>query len=119
MSSAPLISFVLATYNRGQVLVDCLRKVQSCGLPADQFEIIVVDNASADGTADRLTQQLPTVQLIRLPANEGPVAKNHAIAAARGQFIVFLDDDAFPLENAVSNMLQHFQDDPHLGRGRL
>ncbi|MEI8195588.1 MAG: glycosyltransferase [Phycisphaerae bacterium] len=114
-AAAILVSFVLATFNRGPVLVDSLRQVQNCGLPPHTFEIIAVDNASTDSTPELLERELPQVQLIRLPRNEGPVAKNHAIARARGQFVIFLDDDAFPLPGAVPRMLEYFAADPALG----
>jgi len=119
MSDTLRVSFVLATFNRGAVLVDCLRQTLACGLDPETFEILVVDNASTDGTPDRmaplLCQGRPGVRLIRLPRNQGPVAKNHALRQARGQYIVLLDDDAFPLPGAVPAMLRHFQEDPTLG----
>jgi GT2 family glycosyltransferase len=110
----PLVSFLIATRNRGSVLVDSLKRVAACGLAPTQFEIIVVDNASTDGTPDLLAQQLPAVQLIRLENNRGPVAKNHALAVATGEFAVFLDDDAYPLPGSVPQMIRHFRDDPRL-----
>ncbi len=111
----PLVSFVIATYNRGQTLVDCLRHTLSCGLPEGQFEIIVVDNASTDGTASLLTTQLPRVTLLTSHRNLGSVAKNLGLARATGEFFVLLDDDAYPLPGAVMQMVRHFQDDPTLG----
>jgi GT2 family glycosyltransferase len=114
MTDTPLVSFVIATFNRGPVLIDCIRQTLRCGLPEHQFEIIVVDNASTAGTAD-LQAALPHVRVINLPANEGPVAKNHGILQARGEFVVFLDDDAFPLPGALPAMLAHFAADPALG----
>ena len=114
MASTPLISFVLATFNRGSILVDCLRQLSACGLSPEQYEIIVTDNASTDLTAELVSQHLPHVTLIRLATNQGPVAKNHSLARATGQFILFLDDDAFPLPGAIVHMLRHFQDDPQL-----
>jgi GT2 family glycosyltransferase len=111
---APVVSFLIATRNRGSVLVDSLQRVAACGLAPAQFEIIVVDNASTDGTPDLVSQQLPTVHLIRLENNRGPVAKNHALAAAKGEFAVFLDDDAYPLPGSVPQMIRHFRDDPRL-----
>jgi GT2 family glycosyltransferase len=110
----PLVSFVVATFNRGPVLVDCLRHTMQCGLAEEAFEIIVVDNASTDGTPE-LLDALPLVKLIRLNKNEGPVAKNHALRQARGEFIVLLDDDAFALPGATTAMLEHFRNDPALG----
>lgn len=110
-----LVSFVIATHNRGSTLLDCLRRVQLCGLPSTQFEILVVDNASTDGTPDLIAHELPDVRLIRLAHNRGPVAKNHALAQARGTFVVFLDDDAYPLPGAIAQMIRHFDADPRLG----
>jgi glycosyltransferase involved in cell wall biosynthesis len=115
MSSSPLVSFCIATYNRGPVLLECLRKTLANGLPAHLFEILVVDNASTDGTANLLAESLPAIHLIRLAKNGGPVAKNVAIAKARGEFIVLLDDDAYPHPGAVPQMIRHFREDVHLG----
>ena len=124
-SNAPRISFVLATFNRGPVLIDCLRQtLDRCAteLPspsnAGSVEILIVDNASTDGTPELVAATFATesrIRLIRRARNEGPVAKNHALPQARGQFIVFLDDDAFPLPGALPRMLAHFAADPTLG----
>ena len=111
----PLVSFLIATYNRGPVLVDCLRRLSACGLTENQYEILVVDNASTDGTPDLLARELPHVHLIRLASNRGPVAKNHALARAAGEFVIILDDDAYPLPGAVRQMIRHFHHDPRLG----
>ena len=115
MARTPLVSFVIATHNRGEVLIDCLRRTLSCGLPADQIETIVVDNASTDNTPIRLTAALPQVHLISLSQNRGAVAKNYGMFKARGEFIVVLDDDAFPQPGAIMQMIRHFRDDKNLG----
>lgn len=112
-----LISYVIATYNRGPIMIDCLRQtLANTGLSRDQFEIIIADNASTDGTPDLLERELANdITLIRLKHNEGPVAKNHAIRQASGQFVIMLDDDAFPLPGSISRMLDHFAGNPALG----
>lgn len=112
-----LISYVIATYNRGPIMIDCLRQtLANTGLPREQFEIIIVDNASTDSTPDLLERELrDDITLIRLPRNEGPVAKNHAMRRARGEFVIMLDDDAFPFPDSVANMLRHFAIDSNLG----
>ncbi len=114
MTQQPHVTFVVATFNRGPVLVDCLRHTMNCGLSEEAFEIIVVDNASTDGTPELLAS-LPQVKVIHLARNEGPVAKNHAMRQARGAIIVLLDDDAFPLPGASAAMVEHFHNDPSLG----
>src|SRR5947207_8771711 len=45
----PLISFVVSTYNRREVLLRTVEQIERCGLKSDEFETIIVDNASTDG----------------------------------------------------------------------
>jgi hypothetical protein len=117
MQRAPIVSFCIATHNRGAVVVDCLRRTLGCGLPESQFEILIVDNGSGDGTPEMIEEAFggnARVQLIRLNSNCGPVAKNIAMRKARGEFVVLLDDDAFPGVGAVPQMVRHFREDKHL-----
>ena len=116
-SKTPLISFCIATHNRGPVLLDCIKQVIANGLPQSHFEIRIIDNASTDATPDLIERErknLPNLHLTRLPKNCGPVAKNIAIRAATGEFLVLLDDDAFPHPGAVPQMIRHFRDNPQL-----
>jgi GT2 family glycosyltransferase len=77
--------------------------------------VLVVDNASSDGTAAAVEAQFPSVILLRQSANKGPCAKNEGLAAAKGEFVVFLDDDSFPMPGSIARMIEHFQADPALG----
>jgi len=115
MRPRPLISYCIATYNRGRVLVDCLRKTYAQTIAIDpNAEFLVVDNASNDDTRAQLKDHAPFARVIPLERNEGPVAKNHALRQARGQYVVILDDDAYPNPGALPQMVRHFQSDPHL-----
>ena len=111
----PQVSFVIATHNRREVLLHTLEHVAACGLPIEEFETLVVDNASSDGTAEAVRGQFPSVRLMRQRENRGPCAKNAGIRAARGEFVVFLDDDSYPTPGSVQRMLEHFRMDSHLG----
>jgi len=111
----PKVSFIISTFNRRDVLLATLWRLHECGLTQDCCETFVVDNASTDGTAEAVASHFPRVRLIRLSENEGSCAKNHALKPARGEFIVFLDDDSFPQPGAIARMIQHFRDDPSLG----
>jgi GT2 family glycosyltransferase len=117
----PFVSFVLATYNRGTILIDCLQRTLAAALPAlgpGHFNIIVVDNASTDNTAAlvaALAAEQRHIKLIRLPKNCGPVAKNVALHQNAADILVLLDDDAYPLPGSLAQMVHHFQDDPQLG----
>jgi GT2 family glycosyltransferase len=110
-----LVSFIISTHNRRDVLLDTLAHVRMCGLAHDACEVFVVDNASSDGTADAVAQDFPTARLIRLKRNRGACAKNEALRHARGRFIVFLDDDSYPMPGAISQMVRKFEVFPRLG----
>ena len=83
---------VIPTYNRRDCLGRAIDSVlrQDCG----PVELIVVDDASQDGTAKWVAAAYPHIKLIRNPINRGVSAsRNAGLAAGGGQFIAFLDDD--------------------------
>jgi GT2 family glycosyltransferase len=112
----PLVTFLISTYNRREVLLRTLSELaeidRSGGLIT---QTIVVDNASTDGTAGAVESNFPEIQLIRRKKNTGACAKNAGLFAARGEFIVFLDDDSFPTAGSIRQMTDYFFADPKLG----
>jgi GT2 family glycosyltransferase len=115
LQKLPIVSFVIATRNRCEVLLSTLQQIQRCGLAPDSFDVHVIDNASNDGTARRLRDEMPWVRLITLSRNNGAVARNEALPHAHGRFVVFLDDDSYPVPGAIARMIKHFELDPELG----
>lgn len=111
----PRVSFVLPTYNRRHVLLHSIEQVYRCGLVRDEFELLVVDNASSDGTAEAVRERFPSVRLLRQSTNRGACAKNAALTIARGEFVVFLDDDSYPQPGSLARMIDYFERDPLLG----
>jgi glycosyltransferase involved in cell wall biosynthesis len=94
----PLVSVVVATYGRPRFLQEALHSVltQTVG----DFECIVVDDASPEPTA---VPDDPRIRLLRHDANRGPgAARNTGLRAARGQHVVFLDDDDVLTENRLA-----------------
>jgi glycosyltransferase involved in cell wall biosynthesis len=79
------------------VLLGTLAALRRCGLPAQTFETIVVDNASTDGTANAVSVAFPEGRILAERVNRGACAKNAGLAIARGKYVVFLDDDSYPL----------------------
>jgi GT2 family glycosyltransferase len=114
-ASSPIVSFILAAHNRREVVLRTLAQVKACGLERDRFETFLIDNASSDGTADAVAAAHPDVCLIRQRGNRGPCARNLALPLARGQFIVFLDDDSYPMPGSVQRMIEHFDAEARLG----
>jgi len=111
----PEITFLMSSFNRRQALLKTLIRLHGAAAPRRGFEIIVVDNASADGTAEAVRWQFPGVRLIEQSCNGGPVAKNVGLAEARGKYVIFLDDDSFPASGAVDRMVRHFEAEARLG----
>ncbi len=106
-----MISYVLPTRDRPDELARTLVQIAALGDHAacGGAEVVVVDNASsppahealrAAGLADRLLSGVP-VRVVRLEANRGAAARNEGVRAARGEWIVMLDDDSHPLDRGV------------------
>ncbi len=95
MTGTPAVSVIIPTRNRRGTLGRAIASALAQSLPPT--EIIVIDDASTDGTVQWLQTQYPTTRLIALEVRGGaPRARNRGIEAAQGEFIAFLDsDDAF------------------------
>lgn len=97
MSGHPFASVVVPTWNRAEVLQDCLRTLRAQDYSADRFEILVVDDGSPDRTAEVvrpfLAMGVPEVRYVRLEHGGLNAARNAGIAAARGNPVCFVDDD--------------------------
>lgn len=109
------VTFLIAAHNRRDVLLNTLRQLRLCGLAGESLETILVDNASTDSTADAVAAAFPEVILIRETTNRGACAKNAGLPIARGRYVVFLDDDSYPLPGSIARMIRHFETDPSLG----
>ncbi len=110
---APFISVVIVNYNGRHYLQRCLASLAVQTYPA--FEIIVVDNASADGSVDWLAAHFPGVHVICAPRNLGFAAGNNlGIRAARGEFIATLNNDT-ELEPNYLECLVAPMSDPAVG----
>lgn len=87
------LSIVIVNWNTSDLLRDCLASVQK-GVSALAVEILVVDNASADGSADMVRDEFPGVQLIENARNLGFAAGNNvALKRARGRYVMLLNTD--------------------------
>lgn len=86
------VSIVVLTYNRADELMAVLHRLQA--LP-EQPEVIVVDNASSDGTAERVAAEHPQVRLVREARNRGAAGRNSGVALVRTPYVAFCDDDTW------------------------
>jgi glycosyltransferase involved in cell wall biosynthesis len=93
--AAPRISVVIATLNRRNALRRTLQTLFEQDLPSDQYEIIVVDDGSTDGTSAGLRQSKAdcAFRVITQPNRGQAAARNAGCRASRGEIVLFLDDD--------------------------
>ena len=112
MDPKPLISLIIPTHNRCRILAAGLQRILA--LPYHPKEVIVVDNASTDRTAEVIPGRFPEVKFFKLGRNNPTAARNLGAREARGEFLVMLDDDSYPLPGGLSVMLRAFAEDPRL-----
>ncbi|MCC6162483.1 MAG: glycosyltransferase family 2 protein [Acidobacteria bacterium] len=87
------LSIVVVTFNAQADVLACLASVHASP-PAREWDLIVVDNASSDGTPDAVAKAWPRVDVVRLPSNVGFAAANNiGIRRTRGEFVLLLNSD--------------------------
>ena len=109
----PLVSIVLVLYNRAELTLQCLLSlVANCNEP---YEIIIVDNASSDATHE-LLKQLEGVRVIYNHENKHfLLASNQAAKEAKGEYILFLNNDAQILPGSVTSALETISESDDIG----
>ena len=104
-----VVSIILCTYNRAASLRRTLEALEKVKIPTDwKAEIILVDNASTDNTAMvARNAAFPNIEVRYFyePKRGLSSARNAGLAHARGDFILFTDDDALPAEDWVAQMV--------------
>lgn len=88
----PSVSFIIVNWNRRNLLGDCLESLRRQTFR--NFEIILVDNGSHDGSADYVRNVFPEVRIIQLSYNAGfSIGNNMGIREARGKYIALINND--------------------------
>lgn len=109
------VSIIIVSYNTCRLLKDCLRSVleKTSGIT---FELIVVDNASGDGSVQMVERDFPAVKVIALQENVGfGSANNRGIAIASGRNILFLNPDTLLKNNAIRILSDYLDRHPEAG----
>ncbi len=103
-------SIVINTYNREAYLRRLLPSLERLAGPS--FEVIVVNGPSTDGTSTYLAEYAERIKLINCPDRNLSKSRNLGIAAAAGDIVVFIDDDALPADkNWLAYLLRVFEHD--------
>jgi hypothetical protein len=104
-----VISIIISSWNTCDLLRNCLLSINNFP-PESAYEIIVIDNASKDGSVAMLRSEFPSVQLIENPTNVGfGAANNQGAKVAQGRYLLLLNSDTLVHLNAVT-ALTHYLD---------
>lgn len=107
LQSAAAISVVILTRNRWAELHKTLTHL--VGQSEQILELIVVDNASTDGTAAMIQSTWPDVRVVRNYENRGIAGWNDGVAMATGKYALLLDDDCYPEVDAMGKVVAFLQ----------
>ncbi len=109
------LSIVIVSWNVRDLLQTCLESLRP-EWERTWAEVIVVDNASSDGTPDLVRDQYPAVRLIANLANRGfGAANNQGMAAASGRYILLLNPDTVVLPGALEALVGFLEAHPRVG----
>ena len=110
------LSVIVVSWNVRDLLRRCLRSISNIQHRASSIEVIVVDNASTDGSVDMVRAEFPDVRLIVNPGNPGfAAANNQGIAVAQGRYVLLLNPDTEVVGDALATMVAFADDHPDVG----
>lgn len=113
MQNIPLVSIVILTYNRIDVLIEVINKLNT--LTYKNKELILVNNNSTDNTKEKIEELFPEILLINLDSNIGISALNYGLKLAKGKYILQLDDDSYPEADLIEKAITEFENNNNLG----
>lgn len=113
--AAPDVAVVVATHRRPGFLAELVSALEAQDLGVDRFEVVVVDDASGDATAEVLEDlrrsTTLTLEVLHQERNRGPAAARHAgIARTCAPLVAFTDDDCLPAPGWLSALVAAFAD---------
>jgi GT2 family glycosyltransferase/cytochrome c-type biogenesis protein CcmH/NrfG len=108
-----LVSIIIPVYNQLEYTKGCIKSIRKyTNIP---YELIVIDNASTDGTYEYLNSQTD-IRLIRNEVNLGfPKAVNQGISIANGNYILIMNNDVVVTRGWLENLISHIDSDKHMG----
>lgn len=114
--SPGVVSAILVNFRGTDDTIEAIGNLGQIDWPQDKLEIIVVENASGDDSADRIRAAAPHVKLIVSKTNDGFAGGcNKGVAASSGEYVALLNNDARPDEQWIRAAVAKFEESPHVG----
>jgi GT2 family glycosyltransferase len=110
-----LVSIIIVNWNTRVLLKECLESVVH-GIQSVEAEIIVVDNASSDGSLEMVEKEFPQAILIKNSENRGfAAANNQALKAAKGAYVLLLNSDTVVHGDVIAHSVAYMDAKPEVG----
>lgn len=115
MTTQPRVTVLIDSYNYGRFIEEAIESVLAQDFPAEQFEIVVVDDGSTDDTAERVKKYGARIQYLYKQNGGQASAFNAGFRAATGEIIATLDADDYWLPGKLKRIVQEFEKHPDAG----
>jgi len=116
MPGPATVRLVVLNYNGGEHVLRCVERLLAVHWPPDALQVVVVDNASVDGSDHLIEQRHPEVRLVRSPRNSGFPANNLALRDLDDvDFVGLVNNDAFVEPGYLAPLVEALEADPGLG----
>ena len=114
--SNPDLSIIILNYNVKELLLNCLDSIFKNKKSTDNWQIIVVDNASEDGSVEAVKKEYPQIELVENKENLGFSAGNNVgVKYAKAPVILFLNPDTVVVDGAIQKSLAYLLSNPDIG----
>ncbi|MFT6557857.1 glycosyltransferase family 2 protein [Sneathiella sp.] len=112
----PEVSVIIVSWNVKEMVLDCVRSVLA--QTKATCEVIVIDNASGDGTVEAISAEFSGVRILANDKNIGfAAANNQGIEISKGDYILLLNPDTLIVDDAIDQMLEWMKKDETVGCG--
>ncbi|MFC1725339.1 glycosyltransferase family 2 protein [candidate division KSB1 bacterium] len=109
------LSIIIVNWNGSEVILNCLRSIYD-NLEDLDFEVIIVDNNSTDGSPELVEKQFPKVSLVRLENNYGFAKANNAgIEKCDGKYICLLNSDTEIINDSFKEIIDYMDNNDNIG----
>ena len=113
--SVPMVSVCILAWNNYELTAACVKSILKLTRGVS-YEIILVDNGSTDGTAQKISESFPAVKILRNEVNQGfTTGNNQALHVASGRYSILLNNDMLFESDALSKMAHYMDLHPDVG----
>lgn len=112
----PLVSIAITNWNGKNFCLDCLKSISKLNYPHEMFEVIVIDNASTDGSIEAIRRGYPSVRILEQKKNLGfAAAMNIGLKNAKGKYTLALNNDVILDKDCLMELVRVAESDSKIG----